>query len=71
MAKQTETAPTTGTNGPTHRLYHIDSSGEKNIWTDVAVGWLNQDGSINLKSRSGAVLLPGQSYQIRVIDKTE
>lgn len=51
---------------PTHGLYHIEErQNEKSLWTEVAVGWENRDGSINLRTRCGAILLPGQSYQLR------
>jgi hypothetical protein len=52
---------------PTHTLYHIEErKDDKAFWTEVAVvGWTNADGSINLRTRSGAVLLPDHDYQLR------
>lgn len=52
--------------GPTHALFHIEERGEqKAFWSEVAVGWKNADGSVNLRTNVGAVLLPGQAYQLR------
>ncbi|MDE0853707.1 MAG: hypothetical protein OSA97_04725 [Nevskia sp.] len=57
---------------PTHGLYHIqERPNEKSFGTEIAVGWENGDGSINLRTRSGAILLPGQSYQLRRKDRDE
>jgi len=54
------------TKAPTHALFHIEERKEdKGFWTEVAVGWANQDGSINLRTNVGALLLPGQAYQLR------
>lgn len=51
---------------PTHALFHIEErKGDKGFWTEVAVGWANQDGSINLRTNVGAILLPEQVYQLR------
>lgn len=51
---------------PTHALFHIEERGEqKAFWNEVAVGWKNADGSVNLRTNVGAVLLPGQTYQLR------
>lgn len=52
---------------PTHTLYHIEErKDDKAFWTEVAVvGWTNSDGSINLRTRSGVVLLPDHDYQLR------
>jgi hypothetical protein len=37
-------------NIPTHKAYNIRDRGEgkKAVWTEVAVGWTNKDGSLNL-----------------------
>ena len=52
---------------PTHTLFHIEERGtdQKAFWSEVAVGWENTDGSVNLRSSVGAILLPGQAYQLR------
>lgn len=59
---------------PTHGLFHIEDprkEGVKGKWTEIAVGWQNADGSINVRARAGAILQIGQSYQLRVLDKKE
>ena len=54
------------TKAPTHALFHIEErKDDKGFWTEVAVGWANQDGSINLRTNVGTLLLPGQVYQLR------
>lgn len=69
MSKQqnTKTAPaTTDSKIPTHVLYHVEDRGEeKSFWSEIAVGWINKDGSVNLRTNVGAILIPGQSYQLR------
>lgn len=51
---------------PTHTLFHIEERrDDKSFWTEVAVGWVNQDGSINIRTSAGALLLPGHDYQLR------
>ena len=66
MSSKDTKAPATNGNQPTHALYHIEARGEdKNYWSEIAVGWVNKDGSVNLRTNVGAVLLPGQSYQLR------
>lgn len=56
------------TKSPTHALFHIEERGadSKAFWTEVAVGWENQDGSVNLRTGVGAILIPGHVYQLRV-----
>jgi len=55
-----------GTKAPAYALFHIEERGEqKAFWSEVAVGWKNTDGSVNLRTNVGAVLLPGQTYQLR------
>ena len=51
---------------PTHALFHIEERAhDKSFWSEVAVGWENGDGSVNLRTNVGAILLPGQVYQLR------
>ena len=51
---------------PNYALFHIEERGEqKAFWSEVAVGWKNADGSVNLRTNVGAILLPGQTYQLR------
>ena len=54
-------------NAPTHSLYHVEDrgEGEKSFWSEIGVGWVNKDGSINLRTKTGALLLPDHSYQLR------
>lgn len=53
-------------NAPTHSLFHIEPrEGKKPFWTEIAVGWENGDGSVNLRTKTGALLLPGHDYQLR------
>ena len=34
---------------PTHQVYSIRERKErKSVWTEVGIGWLNSDGSLNL-----------------------
>jgi hypothetical protein len=67
MTKQTQQQAPKETKAPTHVLYHIEErKDDKAFWTEVAVvGWTNADGSINLRTRSGAMLLPDHDYQLR------
>ncbi|MDZ4078515.1 MULTISPECIES: hypothetical protein [Hydrocarboniphaga] len=68
MTKQTrkQEAPKES-KAPTHALFHIEERGadDKAFWTEVAVGWENQDGSVNLRTNVGAILVPGHVYQLR------
>jgi hypothetical protein len=65
MTKQTN-KPEAQPKAPTHTLFHIEErKDEKSFWTEVAVGWVNQDGSINVRTSAGALLLPGHDYQLR------
>jgi hypothetical protein len=65
MTKQTH-KPDTQPKAPTHTLFHIEERrDDKSFWTEVAVGWLNQDGSVNIRSSAGTLLLPGHDYQLR------
>lgn len=73
MSKQQKAPPASntqnGSKAPTHVLYHIAEKGEgqdKSYWTEIGAGWINGDGSVNIRSRTGTVLLPGESYQLRV-----
>lgn len=70
MSKQVrkQEVPTTASKAPTHTLFHVEDRGPdtKSFWTEVAVGWLNTDGSVNLRTKTGALLLPEHSYQLRV-----
>lgn len=67
MSKQTHKQETPkDIKAPTHALFHIEERGEdKAFWSEVAVGWENADGSVNLRTNVGAILLPGQVYQLR------
>lgn len=68
MTKQTrkQEAPK-DSKAPTHALFHIEErEADKAFWTEVAVGWENQDGSVNLRTNVGTILLPGHVYQLRV-----
>jgi hypothetical protein len=52
---------------PTHTLFHIEERKDaKPFWTEIgAVGWENSDGSINIRTKTGVLLLPGHDYQLR------
>jgi len=68
MSKQTPKQPApTDSKAPTHTLFHIEERGQdkKSFWTEIAVGWVNADGSVNLRSNCGAILLPEHNYQLR------
>ena len=67
MSKQTrkQEAPK-DSKAPTHVLFHIkERSEDKAFWNEIAVGWANADGSVNLRTNVGAILLPDQVYQLR------
>ncbi|MDB5986771.1 MAG: hypothetical protein JWR16_1824 [Nevskia sp.] len=69
MTKQAQKAEAQkDTKAPTHALFHIEERDDdgKAFWSEVAVGWENQDHSINIRTNVGAVLLPGQVYQLRI-----
>ncbi len=67
MTKQAQQQAPKEAKAPTHVLYHIEErKNDQAFWSEVGiVGWINTDGSINLRTRSGAVLLPGHDYQLR------
>jgi hypothetical protein len=51
---------------PTHALFHMEErKGDKWFWTEIAAGWENEDGSVNIRTHVGAMLLPGQAYRLR------
>ncbi|MDB5973338.1 MAG: hypothetical protein JWR07_98 [Nevskia sp.] len=57
----------TESKAPTHSLFHIEErKGKKPFWTEIAVGWENADGSVNVRTKIGAILLPDHDYQLRV-----
>ena len=68
MANDTPDQEAPQTKTPTHVLFHIEDRGpgKQAFWTEIAVGWENVDGSINIRTRIGALLLPGHGYQLRL-----
>lgn len=53
---------------PTHTLFHIAEKREgqeSSFWTEIGVGW-EVNGGVNIRSRAGALLLPGETYQLRL-----
>jgi hypothetical protein len=66
-ATESASLPRSG-NAPSHRLYHIADGAGKASWTAIAVAWVNRDGSLNLRVRAGAILLPNDDYQLRKIE---
>jgi len=68
MSKQTPKQPVQNdSKAPTHAFFHIEDRGpdKKAYWTEIAVGWVNADGSVNLRTSCGAILLPDHNYQLR------
>jgi hypothetical protein len=67
-APKSEQSDTNSKGKPTHALFHIAEKREgqdSSFWTEVAAGW-EVNGGVNIRTRAGAILLPGETYQLRL-----